>query len=70
MQESVWDGHKTLDEPDSNIKIGIYFFSQLIRDFENINLALKAYNMGPTRVKELSLEQHAGIKGIPGPRHE
>ena len=61
-----WDGHRTLDEPDSNIKIGIYFFSQLIKDFENINLALKAYNMGPTRVKELSQDNTQSSKGFPG----
>jgi len=46
-----WDGHRTLDEPDSNIKIGIYFFSQLMKDFENINVALRAYNMVGTKVK-------------------
>lgn len=61
-----WDGHKTLDEPGSNIKIGIHFFSQLIKDFKNINLALKAYNMGPTKVKELSSENTQTTRGFPG----
>jgi soluble lytic murein transglycosylase len=61
-----WDGHRTLDEPDSNIKIGIHFFSQLIRDFRNIDLALKAYNMGPTRVKELSPETTQTTRGFTG----
>ena len=61
-----WDGHRTLDEPDSNIKIGIHFFSQLLRDFKNINLALKAYNMGPTRVKELSQNNTQASRGFPG----
>jgi soluble lytic murein transglycosylase len=61
-----WDGHRTLDEPDSNIKIGIHFFSQLLRDFESINVALKAYNMGPTKVKELSQNNMQSTKGFPG----
>jgi soluble lytic murein transglycosylase len=61
-----WDGHRTLDEPDSNIKIGIHFFSQLIKEFEDINTALKAYNMGPTKVKELSQSSMQSTKGFPG----
>jgi soluble lytic murein transglycosylase len=62
-----WDGHRTLDAPDSNIKIGIHFFSQLIKEFENINVALKAYNMGPTKVKELSQKNNMqSIKGFSG----
>ena len=60
-----WNGHKTLDEPDSNIKIGTYFLSQLLKDFKNIELALKAYNMGPTRVKGLSLNSTQISKGFP-----
>ncbi len=35
-----WDGHRTLDEPDSNIKIGIRFFSYFIRDFDRMLLFL------------------------------
>jgi soluble lytic murein transglycosylase len=61
-----WDGHKTLDEPDSNIKIGVHFFSQLIKDFKSINVALRAYNMGPTRMKELSQVSIQSTGGFPG----
>lgn len=61
----VWDGRKTLDEAGSNIKIGIHFFSQLLRDFDNVNLALKAYNMGPTRVRGLSLNNAQALRGFP-----
>ncbi len=61
-----WDGHRTLDKPDSNIKIGVHFFSQLIKDFENINTALRAYNMGPTKVKELSQDNMQSARGFPG----
>jgi soluble lytic murein transglycosylase len=48
-----WKGDTTLDEPEKNIKIGVHFFSQLIEDFENINMALHAYNIGPTRLRGL-----------------
>lgn len=51
-----WGGKNTLDEPEKNIKIGVYFFSMLMRDFESLNLALHAYNMGPTKFKKVLSE--------------
>lgn len=48
-----WKGDATLDEPEKNIKIGVHVFSQLIEDFESINMALHAYHVGPTRLKEI-----------------
>jgi soluble lytic murein transglycosylase len=48
-----WKGDTTLHEPDKNIKIGVHFFSQLIEDFDSINMALHAYHVGPTRLKEI-----------------
>jgi soluble lytic murein transglycosylase len=52
-----WQGDTTLDEPEKNIKIGVHFFSQLIEDFENINMALHAYHVGPTRLREIITEK-------------
>jgi len=52
-----WRGYKTLDEPDKNIKIGVQFFSKLVEDFENINMALHAYHVGPTRLKAILTEK-------------
>ena len=49
----TWRGSKTLDEPDKNIKIGVHFFSQLIEDFQSVNMALHAYHVGPTKLREL-----------------
>lgn len=46
-----WSGNKTLDDPDNNIKIGVYFFARLMDDFENIHSALHAYNVGPAKAK-------------------
>ena len=53
-----WHGAKTLDEPEKNIKIGIYHLSSLLDDFESLSLALHAYHVGPTRLKEILSEQH------------
>ncbi|OPX98854.1 MAG: lytic murein transglycosylase [Syntrophorhabdus sp. PtaB.Bin006] len=53
-----WRGYKTLDEPDKNIKIGVRFFSKLVEDFdENINMALHAYHVGPTRLRAILTEK-------------
>jgi soluble lytic murein transglycosylase len=48
-----WRGDASLDEPENNIKIGVHFFSQLIDDFENINMALHAYHVGPTKLRAI-----------------
>ena len=48
-----WQGDKTLDEPEKNIKIGVHIFSKLIEDFQGINMALHAYHVGPTRLREI-----------------
>ena len=48
-----WMGDRTLFNPFLNIKMGIYYFSQLILDFDDLGLAVTAYNYGPTYVKGL-----------------
>ncbi len=48
-----WKGAKTLDDPHKNVRIGVHFFANLLDDFENLHLALQAYNMGPTRLKQI-----------------
>jgi len=48
-----WSGDRTLFNPYLNIRIGIYYLSQLILDFKDIGVALTAYNYGPTYVKGL-----------------
>jgi soluble lytic murein transglycosylase len=62
-----WLGYKTLDEPRNNIKIGVYFFSRLIDDFENPHSALYAYNVGPTRAKRNGAKNRPAktYKGFP-----
>jgi hypothetical protein len=46
-----WGGDNNLFNPFLNVKLGVYYLSQLIMDFEDMELALAAYNCGPTYVK-------------------
>jgi soluble lytic murein transglycosylase len=55
-----WGGDRTLFNPYLNIRIGIYYLSQLYKDFNDIRLALVAYNLGPTYIKNL-IERKEGI---------
>jgi soluble lytic murein transglycosylase-like protein len=48
-----WSGDRTLFNPYLNIRIGIYYLSQLILDFKDVGIALTAYNYGPTYVRGL-----------------
>ncbi len=48
-----WHGDPTLFNPFLNIKMGIHYLSRLILDFDDLRVALVAYNYGPTYVKGL-----------------
>ena len=48
-----WRGKETLDQPEENIKIGVHILSKLIEDFESIDMALHAYHVGPTKLREI-----------------
>jgi hypothetical protein len=48
-----WSGDRTLFNPYLNIKIGSYYLFQLIKEFNDLRLALAAYNYGPTYIKSL-----------------
>jgi hypothetical protein len=48
-----WSGDQTLFNPFLNIRMGSYYLSRLILDFNNMEIALTAYNYGPTYVKSL-----------------
>ena len=48
-----WDGaEKTLFDPIKNIQIGVYYLSMLNRNFNDLNTAVIAYNLGPYAVQE------------------
>lgn len=40
-----------LDNPIVNIKLGVFYLHSLQRSFQDLTLALTAYNRGPTRLK-------------------
>ncbi len=42
---------KHLYEPYINIKIGTHYLAKMLKRFDNLELALTAYNMGPTKLK-------------------
>jgi soluble lytic murein transglycosylase len=48
-----WNGDPTLFNPLLNIKMGIHYLSRLILDFNDVRVALVAYNYGPTYVRSL-----------------
>jgi soluble lytic murein transglycosylase len=43
---------KNLQDPVVNVKIGVAYLSQLKKTFNDLRLALAAYNLGPTRVRK------------------
>ena len=44
-----WDGAKMLFEPEVNVRMGIHYYSYLLKRFrEDERVALAAYNRGPT----------------------
>ena len=47
-----WSGDRTLFNPFINIRMGVYYLSQLILQFDDPRIALTAYNYGPTYVKD------------------
>ena len=55
-----------LYEPELNLKIGFRFLHDLLETYADINLALLAYNRGPTRVQTLIDEGIDPDNGYPG----
>ncbi len=47
------EGTKSLHEPHLNIKMGTYYLAKMLQRFEDLELALTAYNIGPTAVRRL-----------------
>jgi soluble lytic murein transglycosylase len=43
---------RSLVDPEINVMIGAHYLAKLIRRFGNLQMALEAYNLGPTRLRE------------------
>jgi soluble lytic murein transglycosylase len=41
----------SLDDPVVNIKLGVFYLQELQRNFKNVQVALTAYNWGPTKIR-------------------
>ncbi|MGH7274369.1 MAG: lytic transglycosylase domain-containing protein [Nitrospiria bacterium] len=48
-----WMGIATLFDPYLNIKLGIKYLAMMHDQFDDLEIALTAYNYGPTRVSEM-----------------
>ncbi|NIQ01323.1 MAG: transglycosylase SLT domain-containing protein [Nitrospinaceae bacterium] len=48
--EREWKGEKSLFDPSINIALGIYYLDKLIKRFHSVELALTAYNHGPSKL--------------------
>jgi soluble lytic murein transglycosylase len=46
-----WEGKPTLFKPESNIALGTYYLNKLQNRFNDVKLALEAYNHGPTKLE-------------------
>lgn len=42
---------ESLDDPILNIRLGVYYLDDLRKQFRNLNLALLAYNIGPSEIQ-------------------
>jgi soluble lytic murein transglycosylase len=49
-----WRGEDLLRDPSANIEMGAYYLTKLIGQFDDLGVALAAYNHGPGRIAELS----------------
>lgn len=49
-----WSGDDLLRDPSANIEMGTYYLTKLIGQFNNVAVALTAYNHGPGRVAEMT----------------
>lgn len=45
-----WHGESTLYDPGVNIALGTYYLSKLVSRYKHLDLALEAYNHGPTKL--------------------
>jgi hypothetical protein len=48
----AWEEEAVIYDPEVNIRLGLYYLSQLILQFRDLKVALAAYNFGPTYIRE------------------
>jgi soluble lytic murein transglycosylase len=55
-----WPGEEILRDPSANIEMGTYYLTKLLGRFNDLSIALAAYNHGPSRVADLASTE-AGV---------
>ena len=53
-----WEGIPTLFDPKTNIALGAYYLNKLVLRFDDLALALEAYNHGPSRLNRYLRKGH------------
>ena len=52
-----WPGDALLRDPAANIRIGTYYLTKMLAQFNDLALALAAYNEGPARTADRALDR-------------
>lgn len=52
-----WRGRQLLTDPESNILMGSFYLRKMLHRFDDLNVALAAYNVGPNRLRTIMTEE-------------
>lgn len=52
-----WRGRQLLTDPESNILMGSFYLRKMLHRFDDLNVALAAYNVGPNRLRAIMTEE-------------
>jgi soluble lytic murein transglycosylase len=55
--EMEWKGRQLLTDPETNILMGSFYLRKLLHRFDDLNVALAAYNVGPNRLRTIMTEE-------------
>jgi soluble lytic murein transglycosylase len=55
--EMEWRGRQLLTDPESNILMGSFYLRKMLHRFDDLNVALAAYNVGPNRLQTIMTEE-------------
>ena len=56
--EIEWRGRQLLTDPESNILMGSFYLRKLLHRFDDLHVALAAYNVGPNRLRTIMAEEN------------
>jgi soluble lytic murein transglycosylase len=56
--ELEWKGRELLTDPEINILMGSFYLRKLLHRYDDLNVALAAYNVGPTKLRTIMTEEN------------